>query len=162
MGYQMFTDATADLCDGLLAGLPHIEIVPMKVLVGDTEFLYGPEGNLSVDEFYAMQREGKFASTSQISPDTYRNAFEPYLQKGMDVLYLAFSSGMSGTINAARLCARELQEEYPERKIYCIDTLCASVGEGFIVREAARKQMEGMELEELAECLLYRQQPEQC
>lgn len=162
MGYQMFTDATADLCDGLLAGLPHIEIVPMKVLVGDTEFLYGPEGNLSVDEFYAMQREGKFASTSQISPDTYRNAFEPYLQKGMDVLYLAFSSGMSGTINAARLCARELQEEYPERKIHCIDTLCASVGEGFIVREAARKQMEGMELEELAECLLYRQQPEQC
>lgn len=149
MGYQLFTDATADMCGGLLSGLPHIEIIPMEVLVGDTEYLYGPEGNLSVNEFYTMQREGKYASTSQISPDAYRTAFEPYLQKGLDILYLAFSSGMSGTINSARLCARELNEEYPNRKIYCVDTLCASVGEGFIVREAARKQIEGMGLEEL-------------
>ncbi len=104
---------------------------------------------MSVNEFYTMLREGKYASTSQIRPDAYRAAFEPYLQKDMDILYLAFSSGMSGTINSARLCARELEEEYPNRKIYCVDTLCASVGEGFIVREAAKKQIEGMELEEL-------------
>lgn len=149
MGYQLFTDATADMCDGLLSGLPHIEIIPMEVLVGDTEYLYGPRGNLTVDEFYTLQREGKYASTSQISPDTYRTAFEPYLQKGLDILYLAFSSGMSGTINSARLCERELKEEYPNRRIYCVDTLCASLGEGFIVREAARKQIEGMGLEEL-------------
>lgn len=151
MGYQLFTDATADMCDAMLAGLPHIEIIPMEVLVGDTDYLYGPKGNLSVDEFYAMQREGKFASTSQISPDTYRTAFEPYLQKGQDILYLAFSSGMSGTINSARLCARELMEDYPNRKICCVDTLCASVGEGFIVREVAGKQAEGMELDKLVE-----------
>lgn len=149
MGYQLFTDATADMCGGLLSGLPHIEIIPMEVLVGDEEYLYGPGGNLSVNEFYTMLREGKYASTSQIRPDAYRAAFEPYLQKGMDILYLAFSSGMSGTINSARLCARELEEEYPNRKIYCVDTLCASVGEGFIVREAAQRQIEGMELEEL-------------
>lgn len=151
MGYQLFTDATADMCDAMLAGLPHIEIIPMEVLVGDIDYLYGPRGNLSVDEFYAMQREGKFASTSQISPDTYRSAFEPYLQKGQDILYLAFSSGMSGTINSARLCARELMEDYPNRKICCVDTLCASVGEGFLVREVARKQAEGLELDKLVE-----------
>ncbi len=67
MDYQLFTDATADMCDGLLSGLPHIEIIPMEVLVGDTEYLYGPRGNLSVSEFYAMQRDGKYASTSQKS-----------------------------------------------------------------------------------------------
>ena len=83
MGYQLFTDATADMCGGLLSGLPHIEIIPMEVLVGDTEYLYGPRGNLSVNEFYSMQREGKYASTTQISPNMYRTAFEPYLQKGL-------------------------------------------------------------------------------
>lgn len=114
-------------------------------------YWYGPKGNLSINNFYAMQREGNYASTSQIRPDVYRAAFEPYLQKGMDILYLAFSSGMSGTINSARLCVNELKEEYPMRKIYCVDTLCASLGEGFLVREAAKKQAEGMELESLVQ-----------
>ena len=145
MGYQLFTDATADLSTAVVTGLPHIEFIPMEVLVGDTNYLYGPGGNLTVDEFYTMQRNGQFASTSQISPSIYREFFEPYLKSGVDIVYLAFSSGMSGTINSARLCARELAEEYPERKIYCVDTLCASVGEGFIVREAARMQAEGMD-----------------
>ena len=149
MEYQIFTDATADMSSAMLAGLPHIEIIPMQVLVGDTEYLYGPKGNLSINEFYEMLKEGKYASTSQISPMVYKEAFEPYLKKGQDILYLAFSSGMSGTINSARLSARELQEEYPDRKIYCIDSLCASVGEGLLVREVVKKQMEGMPLEEL-------------
>ena len=149
MGYQLFTDATADLSTAVVTGLPHIEFIPMEVLVGDTNYLYGLGGNLTVDEFYTMQRNGQFASTSQISPSIYREFFEPYLKSGVDIVYLAFSSGMSGTINSARLCARELAEEYPERKIYCVDTLCASVGEGFIVREAARKQAEGLDAESL-------------
>jgi len=151
MGYQLFTDATADMNDEMLAGIPHIEIIPMEVLVGDKAYLYGPGGNLSIDEFYDMQRGGQFACTSQISPDTYRTAFEPYLKTGKDILYLGFSSGMSGTMNSANICAEALQEEYPMRKIRCTDTLCASVGEGFLVREAAKKQAEGMELEELVE-----------
>lgn len=149
MEYQIFTDATADMSSAMLAGLPHVEIIPMEVLVGNTEYLYGPTGNLSINEFYEMLKEGKYASTSQISPVVYKEAFEPYLKKGQDILYLAFSSGMSGTINSARLSARELQEEYPDRKIYCVDSLCASVGEGLLVREVAKKQMEGIPLEEL-------------
>ncbi|MDE7011174.1 MAG: DegV family protein, partial [Oscillospiraceae bacterium] len=90
------------------------------------------------------------ASTSQINPAVYRDAFEPCLQKGEDVLYLCFSSGLSGTIQTANLCMAELREEYPDRKLICVDTLCASAGEGFLVREALLRKAEGMDLEALA------------
>lgn len=149
--YQIFTDATADLSEQMMKGLPPVEIIPMQVELGGCEYTYGPNGNITVAEFYALQREGKFATTSQINPTVYFQTFEPCLRKEMDILYLCFSSGMSGTIQSARLCIEELKEHYPERRILCIDTLCASVGEGFLVREAARKQAEGYDLDELAD-----------
>ena len=148
--YKIFTDATADFCPSMLEGLPRIEVIPMEVTVGDDSFLYGPGSTLSVKQFYAMQRGGKFATTSQINPVTYRKAFEPALKAGYDILYLGFSSGMSGCFNNARLCMEELKEEYPERKLYCMDGLCASAGESFFVREALRKQYEGMNIDDLA------------
>lgn len=148
--YRIFTDVTADFSASMLNGLPSIEMIPMEVVVGDDRYVYGPCGNLSVKQFYAMQREGMFATTSQINPDVYKIAFEAALKSGYDVLYLGFSSGMSGTLNAANLCMAALREEYPQRKLICIDTLCASVGESFLVREAARKQYEGMTMEQLA------------
>lgn len=149
--YRIFTDATADLSLSMMDGLPHVEIIPMEVEIGGMCYTYGPNGNLSVRQFYQMQREGNFANTSQINPVVYRRAFESALQNGLDVLYLCFSSGMSGTINNARMMIDELRDEYPQRKILCIDSLCASVGEGFLVREAARMQANGFTMEELAE-----------
>ena len=150
MGYQIFTDATTDLNEEMLWGLPNLEIIPMEVLIGGGTYTYGPKGNLTVNQFYKMQRGGAFASTSQISPGTYRACFEPYLEAGQDILYLGFSSGMSGTMNSAKLCERELKEEYPNRKIICVDTLCGSVGEGLFVYEALKRQQEGMDIEELS------------
>lgn len=150
MGYQIFTDATADLNEDLLFGLPKVEIIPMEILVGGGTYVYGPEGNITIEKFYKMLREGAYASTSQIRPETYRKYFEPYLEAGQDILYFGFTSGLSGTMNSAYLCARELEEEYPDRKIICVDTLCASVGEGLLVREALKKHAEGIDIEELA------------
>ncbi|MDE6880637.1 MAG: DegV family protein [Oscillospiraceae bacterium] len=150
MSYQIFTDVTADLCPEMLAGLPAVEFVPMEVELGERSYTYGPGGNLTVPQFYAAQRGGAFATTSQINPTVYREAFEPCLERGEDILYLCFSSGLSGTIQGARLCIEELREAYPERRILCVDTLCASIGEGLLVQEAARRQAQGMGLEELA------------
>lgn len=151
MSYQIFTDATADMNGEMLKDIPHIEIIPMEVVVGEETYTYGPLGNLTVGEFYRMQRGGRFAQTSQIAPETYRIFFEPHLKAGKDVIYIGFTSGLSGTMNSAYLCARELEEEYPERKIVCIDSLCASVGEGFLVYEAAKKQEAGMLFDELVD-----------
>ena len=150
MGYQIFTDATADFNEEMLWGLPNLEVIPMEVLVAGGVYTYGPKGNLTVRQFYNMQKEGAFATTSQISPEKYRDCFEPYLKAGQDVLYLGFSSGMSGTMNSAFICKQELEEEYPERKIICIDTLCGSVGLGLLVVEALRRQSQEMDIEELA------------
>ena len=150
MGYQIFTDATADFADELFFGLPNLEIIPMEVMIGGGVYTYGPNGNLTVNQFYKMQREGAFASTSQISPETYRPSFEKFLEAGQDVIYFGFSSGMSGTMNSAFICKQELEEEYPERKIICIDTLCGSVGLAFLVVEALKRQSQGMGIEELA------------
>ena len=80
----------------------------------------------------------------------YRRCFEQALKAGEDVLYLCFSSGMSGTLQSANLCAEELREEYPARRLIVLDTLCASVGQAMLVREAARKQQEGLSIDELA------------
>ena len=149
MTYQIITDATADLNAELLAGLPEVRIIPMNVQVNGREYLFGPGGNIDCDEFYAFLRNGQFASTSQINPATYREYFEPILQEGRDMLYLCFSSGLSRTVESARMAIAELQEAYPERTILCLDTLCAAVGEGLFVMEAARKQRQGMDIRSL-------------
>lgn len=151
MSYQIFTDATADYPPACLSGLPTVKVIPMDVEIDDHAYTYGPGGTISVQDFYARQRAGSYASTSQITPHSYFQQFEPVLRAGMDILYLCFSSGMSGTFQTSLLCVKELREDYPERKIFCIDTLCASIGEGLLVWEAAQKQKEGYSLEQLVQ-----------
>ena len=151
MGYHIFTDATADMSAAMLSGLPEVTVLPMDITIGTEPYTYGPEGNITIEAFYQAQRGGKFAGTSQINAMTYQRYFEPVLKRREDILYLCFSSGLSGTFQAAQLCARQLRERYPERKIICMDTLCASVGEGFLVCEALRRQRDGAGIAELAE-----------
>ncbi len=145
--YRLFTDATSDITEKFMQGLPEVGVVPMNVEIGGRDYTYGPGGNITVEEFYSLQRDGNFATTSQINPETYREVFEPALKDGFDIIYLCFSSGLSGTIQSAMLTIDELKSDYPERKIVCIDTLCASLGEGFLVREAAKKQAEGLDFD---------------
>ena len=152
--YRIFTDATADCSSQWLESLPLVSIVPMQVTIGGQEYTYGPDGTISAQRFYELQEAGNYASTSQITPIQYFRSFEPALRAGNDVLYLCFSSGMSGTFQSAQACAEELREKYPDRNIVCLDTLCASVGEGFLVCEAAQRQAEGYTLEELAQWVI--------
>lgn len=147
--YQIFTDATADF-EMQLMSQRGIRVIPMGVEIGGQEYTYGPGGDITAEQFYALQKSGNYAATSQINPSVYLRYFEPVLRAGEDVLYLCFSSGMSGTFQSAQLCAAELQQQYPDRQILCVDTLSASVGEGFLVYEAARRQAEGYSLQELA------------
>ena len=148
--YQIFTDATSDISREMTFGLPQPEIIPMPVEIKGKAYSYGPNGNLSIRDFYRMQREGFFATTSQINPIVYQQHFEPCLREGRDILYLCLSSGLTKSIESAEHCVNELREKYPDRQILCIDTLCASVGEGFLVCEALRKQAEGFSLQDLA------------
>lgn len=112
---------------------------------------YEDRKGLSEKEFFRKLREGKSSVTSQINPDEAKEKIEPFLKEGKDVLHFAFSSGLSGTYNSMRLAAEELREEYPERKIIVIDTLCACMGEGLLLHYALKKKEEGMSMDALAQ-----------
>ena len=86
-----------------------------------------------------------------MNPEEAKEKFEPILKAGNDILHLGFSSGLSGTYNSMRIAAEELAEEYPERKIIVIDTLCACLGEGLLLYYALKRKEEGMTIDELAQ-----------
>jgi len=102
------------------------------------------------EEFFAKVRAGSMPTTSQINPDEAREALEPYLKEGKDILHLSFSSGLSGTCNSMKIAAEELQEEYPERKIIVIDTLCACLGEALLLYYVLKQKENGATIEEAA------------
>ena len=126
-------------------GVPYI---PLKYTIdGQT---YSDMEGLSSKEFFDKLREGKMSTTSQINPDEAREALEPYLKEGKDILHLSFSSGLSGTCNSMKIAAEELQEEYPERKIIVIDTLCACLGEALLLYYVLKQKENGATIEEAA------------
>ena len=89
------------------------------------------------------------ATTAAINAAEYTDALEPILQAGKDVLVLAFSSGLSATYQASVMAVEELREKYPERKLYTVDTLCASLGQGLLVYHAVQQQRMGKSIEEV-------------
>ena len=151
-GYQIFTDATADLSVSMQEKIPNVQILPMQIEVDGVSYACRTQSDMP--KFYDLLSAGKTVRTTQITPLVYREAFEKVLQAGKDILYLCFSSGLSGTYNSAMLCAEELMEEYPKRSIFCVDTRCASLGEGLLVYEAAHRQQEGMDIETLRDWVL--------
>ena len=98
--------------------------------------------------FYDRMRAGGVAKTAALNPNAFIDAFTPVLESGRDVLYLAFSSGLSTTCNSARLAAGMLKETYPDAAVTVVDTLCASAGQGLLVYLVAEKKKAGATLEE--------------
>ena len=96
-GYQIITDATTDLTEAW-ANQIGVEIIPMECQLEGVPYTFGPGGNITSEEFFAAMRKGKMGSTSQINPTVYEAYFTRCLEQGLDVLYICFSSGLSGTI----------------------------------------------------------------
>ncbi|MCF0132908.1 MAG: DegV family protein [Blautia sp.] len=106
---------------------------------------------LPVKEFYDRVRNGALPTTAQVNPEDVKELMEPILKEGKDVLHIAFSSGLSGGYNSSRIAAEELREKYPDRKIYVIDSLCASLGQGLLVYYAQMKKEAGEDIDSVAE-----------
>lgn len=150
MGYQIVTDSSADLAPDQIAELG-VAVIPMVLTMEGKEYKNYPDGReIGFGEFYNALRAGKTSTTSQINMEVFKQEFEPMLQKG-DLLYLCFSSGLSGTVNSARLAAEDLMEAHPDRKIVVVDTLCASLGQGLLVDYACRLQQQGKSMEEVVD-----------
>ena len=146
--YVIFTDSCCDVSPELLAqwGVPYANMT-FTFDGEDKEYI---STDISNEEFYDRMRQGAHARTAAINADAFARAFTPVLENGEDILYVAFSSGLSTTVNSARMAAEELKEIYPDRKIAIVDTLAASAGGGLMVYMAVAKKNEGASLEENA------------
>ena len=146
--YVIFTDSCCDVSPELLAkwGVPYANMT--FSFDGEDKEYIGTD--ISNHDFYDRMRQGAHARTAAINADTFARAFTPILEEGKDILYVAFSSGLSTTVNSAHMAAEELKEQYPDRKIVIVDTLAASAGGGLMVYMAVAKKNEGATIEENA------------
>ncbi len=144
--FKIITDSASDLPLSVLESLD-VDWVELNVYIDGKNYDYDGSEE-SVKKFYDEVRSGMNASTSAANSSEFTELMEKYLKQGKDVLYIGFSSGLSSTYNSGVIAADELREKYPDRKIYTVSSLCASLGEGLLVYLAARKQKDGCTIEE--------------
>ena len=142
--FKILTDSGCDLPGAMLQEL-ELTVVPLTVnFRGQSLEDTVDEG---IQELYQGFRDGEAASTSAVNPDRWGREMEKLLQEGQDVLTVTFSSGLSTTYQSAVIAAEELKDKYPDRKIFVVDSLCASMGQGLLLWYAAKKRAEGMVVE---------------
>ena len=153
--YVIVTDSTSDLPEEIVEQLG-IKVIPLTFELEGKSYLDHPNaGELGIHEFYEKLRKGEKSITSLINTGTFIDHFQPILKAGNDILYISFSSALSGTYNSSLLAIEELLEEYKDSKIISIDSKSASVGEGLLVYSAAKKkEEEGLNIDELQEWIL--------
>ncbi len=105
--------------------------------------------SISLSDFYQAMADGAETKTSQINVEEYEQYFEGFLKEGKDILHLTLSSGISGTVNSAMIARDTLQEKYPDRRIYVVDSLAASSGYGLLMDKLADLRDQGMDIEQL-------------
>ena len=148
--FVFFTDSTCDLPKDIYKKYD-IEVVTLTYEIDGVEYtdLYG----LSYEEFYKKMRDGFMTKTSQVTPDVFETKFQRAIDDGKGILYLAFSSGLSGTYNSARIAKENILEKNPNAKIRIVDSLCASLGEGLLLYNAIQYMETGKNLDEVADWL---------
>ena len=145
--YVIMTDDNCDLPYEFYSH-NHIAMIKMPYCIDDNVY-YG--GDMTLTEFYKLIREGKRSTTMALNAEEIKAVMEEHVKEGKDVLYLAFSSGLSATYESGVKAAEELSIKYPGRKIKTVDSLCASMGEGLFLFMANRKKQEGASFDELAD-----------
>lgn len=145
--YVITTDSTVDLPKEYLREYQVQAVSLSYEIEGET---YEDLNGLEPAVFYEKMRNGAMPTTSQANPEQVRELFEGILKEGKDILHIAFSSGLSGSYNSARIAAEELKEMYEGAEIYVIDSLCASVGEGLLYHKARCMKEKGKTLQEVA------------
>lgn len=146
--YVILTDSSADLSAEMVKELD-VRVLPLSfTLEGKTYHNYPDNRDIPQEEVYRKLRAGSMCTTAAVNIADYTRELEPILKEGKDVLMLVFSSGLSATYQSARAAAEELAEQYPERKIFAVDTLCASLGQGLLVWHVVQQKRAGKTIEE--------------
>ena len=140
MSFELVTDSCCNLAEETIDRYG-LHVLPLTFMADGEDTVYqsylkGEKTDLS--QFYKMMRDGKVFRTSLPNLSNTEALFRSLLDAGRDILYLGFSSGLSGTYEATELLAKQLRGEYPDRKIYTVDTLAASGGQGLLVWHACQ------------------------
>ncbi len=150
--YKIMADIACDLPDDYLAQ-NDVFCIPMSfVLDGEQVESSGSDDSFN-HEFYRRLREGSIATTSATSVGTYLEHFSNELSAGNDILFVGFSSGLSGSFASAHIAAQELAPSYPDRKLIVVDSLGASLGYGLLVDMAVQLRNNGLDIEQAAKAL---------
>lgn len=127
----------------------NIGVIYFHFELGGTDYADDMGTTVPPKELFKRMLEGEDTKTSQVTVGEYTEFFEPMLKEGKDILHIAFSSGLSGSYNSARLAVEELAPKYPDRKLYVIDSLAASTGHGLVVDKVADLRDEGKSIDEV-------------
>lgn len=147
--YILMTDSCCDMTAQMAEELD-LTVLPLSLEMGGATYRNYLDGReIGFSDFYRRARAGELATTSAISVGDFEAAMRPVLESGKDILCLCFSSALSTTYQSAVIAAQEMQEAYPEGKVYVVDTLCASLGQGLLVYLCAQQKQAGKSLEEL-------------
>lgn len=145
--YVIITDSSADLPAELVREL-EVTVLPLSFTIqGETRHNYPDDREMAAKEFYRLLRAGEMATTAAVNVAEFTSMMEPILESGKDILILAFSSGLSATFHSAAIAAEEMREKYPQRKIFAVDTLCASLGQGLLIYHAVQRKKAGGSIE---------------
>ncbi|MBU5425806.1 DegV family protein [Tissierella pigra] len=152
MGIKILSDSACDLPKELIQEYS-IDILPIVVIKDDKEYL----DNITIEskKVYDDMRNGEVYKTAQIPPSVFQERFTEYAQNGDNVIYIAFSSGLSGTYQTSLFVRDEILEKYPKFQLDIIDSKSATVGFGLIVLEAAKMAKEGRTKEEIIKAIEF-------
>jgi len=149
--YVLITDSACDIFPEKLAEWD-VQMIPLAFLFTDTG-REQKDHEEPIEEFYASMRAGRVAKTSCVNEGDFEDAFTPFLEAGKDILYLAFSGGLSATCENGKKTAASLEKKYPGRRVRVIDSLAASAGQGLFVYLGVKNRDAGMSLDENADAL---------
>ena len=147
--FVIMTDSCCDMTAQMAEEL-ELKVLPLSLLMGEDTYRNWLDGReIGFHNFYERIRAGATATTSAVSVGDFEEAMRPILAEGKDILYLAFSSGLSTTYQSAVIAADGLREEFPDAKIYVVDSLCASLGQGLFVYLCAQQKRAGKTIDEV-------------
>lgn len=149
MTFKILTDSTSDL-ELSFTKAHEIQVLDLTVTVGNQVYTTFGEGSLKPDELLQMMQSGQSVQTSQINSGAFADTFKKYAEKSEDVLYIGFSSGLSGTFQSAVIGREMVLETFPDAKIILVDSLAAASGEGILVEQAVLLRDEGLQIDQVA------------
>ena len=153
MSFTIFVDGSSNLPDSVTQALD-IRVLPCSYSINGQPSTYnGHLDSFTPHEYYEMLRQGGKVQTSLLNTQLFLDSFRGALEQGQDVVYCSMSSGISGTCQAARMAAQELEEEFPNRTVRVVDSLGAGFGTGLMACKAADLRAEGKTAGETADFL---------